>query len=119
MALLVLRRVGLCVGQNQMCHLCGWLKLNEKKVRWEKIKNTEGSARSVGLLDVRFQYGLYVFGHSSKWFTFSVKLSACRWLLCRPLRLHLTCIYARQIFVYTPKFGWLCEGLFRFITYQK
>jgi hypothetical protein len=24
MALLVLRRVGLCVGQNQMCHLCGW-----------------------------------------------------------------------------------------------
>jgi len=22
MALLVLRRVGLCVGQNQMCHLC-------------------------------------------------------------------------------------------------
>jgi hypothetical protein len=25
MALWVLRRVGLCVGQNQMCHLCGWL----------------------------------------------------------------------------------------------
>ena len=24
MALLVLGRVGLCVGQNQMCHLCGW-----------------------------------------------------------------------------------------------
>jgi hypothetical protein len=24
MALLVLRRVGLRVGQNQMCHLCGW-----------------------------------------------------------------------------------------------
>ena len=23
MALLVLRRVGLCIGQNQMCHLCG------------------------------------------------------------------------------------------------
>ena len=33
MALLVLRRVGLCVGQNQMCHLCGWLKeiLNNAK----------------------------------------------------------------------------------------
>jgi hypothetical protein len=30
------------------------------------------------------------FGHLSKWFTFSVKLSACRWLLCRPLRLHLS-----------------------------
>ena len=38
MALLVLRRVGLCVGQNQMCHLCGWLKLVLKNVRWEKIK---------------------------------------------------------------------------------
>ena len=38
MALLVLRRVGLCVGQNQMCHLCGWLKLFLKNVRWEKIK---------------------------------------------------------------------------------
>jgi hypothetical protein len=49
-------RVGLCAGQNQMCHLCGWLKLlgclicllsvlvNRfaylflKNVRWEKIK---------------------------------------------------------------------------------
>ena len=38
MALLVLRRVGLCVGQNQMCHLCGWLKLFLKNVRWQKIK---------------------------------------------------------------------------------
>ena len=38
MALLVLRRVGLCVGQNQMCHLCGWLTLFLKNVRWEKIK---------------------------------------------------------------------------------
>ena len=38
MALLVLRSVGLCFGQNQMCHLCGWLKLFLKNVRWEKIK---------------------------------------------------------------------------------
>ena len=38
MALLVLRRVGLCVGQNQMCHLCGWLKLFLKNVRSAKIK---------------------------------------------------------------------------------
>ena len=38
MVLLVLRRVGLCVGQNQMCHLCGRLKLFLKNVRWEKIK---------------------------------------------------------------------------------
>ncbi len=28
LALLVLRMVGLCVGQNQMCQMCGWLKLN-------------------------------------------------------------------------------------------
>jgi hypothetical protein len=28
----------LCVGQNQMCHLCGWLKLFLKNVRWGKIK---------------------------------------------------------------------------------
>ena len=31
MALLVLWRVGLCVGQNQMCHLCGRLKIVFKK----------------------------------------------------------------------------------------
>jgi hypothetical protein len=82
MALLVLRRVGLCVGQNQMCHLrtglllffgvrelrlCGGNKIELKKCAVGKIKNTEGSAMSVGLLVVRFQYGLYV-GHLSKWF---------------------------------------------------
>ena len=38
MALLVLRSVGLCVGQNQMWHLYGWLKLFLKNVRWQKIK---------------------------------------------------------------------------------
>jgi len=42
MALLVLRRVGLCVGQNQMCHLCGWLKIELKNCAVGKIKNTEG-----------------------------------------------------------------------------
>jgi hypothetical protein len=70
MALLVLRRVGLCVGQNQMCHLCGGKKIELKKCAVGKIKNTEGSARSVGLQVVRLLYGLYVFGHLSKWFTF-------------------------------------------------
>jgi hypothetical protein len=69
MALLVLRRVGLCVGQNQMCHLCGGNKIELKKCAVGKIKNTEGSAMSVGLLVVRLQYGLYVV-HLSKWFTF-------------------------------------------------
>ena len=69
MALLVLRRVGLCVGQNQMCHLCGGNKIELKKCAVGKIKNTEGSAMSVGLLVVRFHYGLYVV-HLSKWFVF-------------------------------------------------
>jgi hypothetical protein len=65
MALLVLRRVGLCVGQNQMCHLCGWLKIELKKCAVGKIKNTEGSAMSVGSVAVQLKYGLYV-GHLSK-----------------------------------------------------
>jgi hypothetical protein len=69
MALLVLRRVGLCVGQNQMCHLCGWLKIELKKCAVGKIKNTEGSAMSVGFLAARLKYGLYV-GLLSKWFVF-------------------------------------------------
>jgi len=51
MALLVLRGVGLCVGQNQMCHLCGWLKLFLKNVRWEKNKKHWVGQR-VGLLAV-------------------------------------------------------------------
>jgi hypothetical protein len=43
--------------------------LNKKKCAVGKIKNTEGSAMSVGLLVVRLKYGLYV-GHLSKWFVF-------------------------------------------------
>ena len=71
MALLVLRRVGLCVGQNQMCHLCGGNKIELKKCAVGKIKNTEGSAMSVGSVDVQLKYGLYV-GHLSKWFVFDL-----------------------------------------------
>jgi hypothetical protein len=43
--------------------MSGWQKLNYKKCAIGKIKNTEGSAMSVGLLMVRLKYGLYVFGH--------------------------------------------------------
>jgi len=55
-------------------------KANVPFVRWQielkkcavgKIKNTEGSAMSVGLLFVQLLYRFYVFGHLSKWFTFS------------------------------------------------
>jgi len=42
-----------------------------------KIKNTEGSAMSVGLLVVRLKYGLYV-GHLSKWFAFVLMFSFSR-----------------------------------------
>ena len=82
MALLVLRRAGLCVGQNQMCHLCGGNKIELKKCAVGKIKNTEGSAMSVGLLFVRLQYGLYVV-HFSKWFVNAIRFKfwsvCCHW----------------------------------------
>ena len=40
MALLVLPNGWLCVsGQNQMCHLCGWLKLFLKNAVGKKIKH--------------------------------------------------------------------------------
>jgi hypothetical protein len=52
-----------------MCHLCGWLKIELKKCAVGKIKNTEGSAMSVGFLAARLKYGLYV-GLLSKWFVF-------------------------------------------------
>jgi len=72
-ALLVLPKGWLCVsGQNQMCHLCGWLKLFLKKCGGEKNKKHRVGL-SVGLLAVPLQYGLYVFGHLSKWFVFVLK----------------------------------------------
>jgi hypothetical protein len=57
-----------------------------------KIKNTEGSAMSVGLLVVRLQYGLYV-GHLSKWFVLVnsfMFLVVCLLLHCRVLGLLIT-----------------------------
>ena len=76
MALLVLRRVGLCVGQNQMCHLCGWLKLFLKNVRWEKIKIQKRWLLG-RLSDGSFVQSLYVY--------------FCRsFLLCRLLGLQVT-----------------------------
>ena len=61
-------------------------------MRWEKIKNTEGPAMSVGLLVARLKYGLYV-GHLSKWFVFVFNfqfLVVCLWLHCRLLGLLIT-----------------------------
>ncbi len=42
------------------------IKLNLKKCAVGKIKNTEGSAMSVGSVAVQLQYVLYVVGHLSK-----------------------------------------------------
>jgi hypothetical protein len=47
------------------------------------MKNTEGSAMSVGSVAVQLQYGLYVFGHLSKWFVFVLMFNfwsvSCLW----------------------------------------
>ncbi len=60
-------------------------KIELKKCVMGKIKNTEGSvsiAIGIGLLGVRFQCGLYVFVHSSKWFIISVKIvSLLIWIM--------------------------------------
>jgi hypothetical protein len=58
-----------CVSGKTKCAICAVAKIELKKSAVGKIKNTEGSAMSVGLLVVRLQYGLYV-GHLSKWFVF-------------------------------------------------
>jgi hypothetical protein len=91
-ALLVLSKGWLCVSrQNQMCHLCGWLKLNKKKCAVEKIKNTEGSTMCVGSVAVQLQYGQYVFGYLSKlaFHILFIVSSVCS-LLCRLLGLLVT-----------------------------
>ncbi len=83
-ALLVLLKGWLCVlGQNQMCHLCGWLKLVLKKCCGKK--NLRGGL-SVGLLAVPLQYGQYVFGLLSRWFVLVFMFefrSVCRLVNCR------------------------------------
>jgi hypothetical protein len=67
MALLILPSGSACAfGAKANVPFVGWHKIELKKVRWKKIKNTEGSAMSVGLLSAYLQYGLCVFGHQSK-----------------------------------------------------
>jgi hypothetical protein len=95
MALLVLRRVGLWVGQNQMCHLCGWLKLFLKNVRWEKIKIQKRWLLG-RLSDGSFVQSLYIY--------------FCRsFLLCRLLGLQVTYLYVPFYETNTTIFS--CIGL--------
>jgi hypothetical protein len=58
--------IGLC--GLQMCQLCGG-RISKYFVRWGKNKKHSVGQR-VGLEAVLLQYGLYVFGHLSKWFVF-------------------------------------------------
>ncbi|CAN5438070.1 hypothetical protein BH11BAC2_BH11BAC2_19080 [soil metagenome] len=65
-----------------------------------KIKNTEGSALSVGSDAVQLQYGLNVFGNLSKLafhFMFIVSVFS---LLCRLLGLLVTLLYSLSYFGY-------------------
>ena len=49
-------------------------------VRWEKNKKHSVGQR-LGLDAVQLQYGLYVFGHLSKWFVFVLMFNF--WSVCR------------------------------------
>jgi len=105
-ALLVLPKGWLCVsGQNQMCHLCGWLKLFLKKCGGKKNKKHR-VGKSVGLLAVPFEYVRYV-GDLSKWFVF-VLLFKFRMVVVVGtvvLPLAITYIYPLLYFAYTTKFS--------------
>ncbi len=91
MALWLLPKRGLLrVGAKANVPLCGGKKMNKKMCGGEKRKNTEVSAKSVGLPVVPFQYGLSLFVCLSKWFTFFVCPSVTVRLHGRLLRLLLT-----------------------------
>jgi hypothetical protein len=89
----------LCVGAKANVPFVRLAKIELKKCAVGKIKNTKGSAMSVGLLVVPLKYGLYV-GHLSKWFvfvsSFMVALSSFRLAyngvgLCEVADLHQKC----------------------------
>jgi len=73
--------LGLCVGLCglQMCQLCVG-RISIFFVRWGKNKKHSVGQR-VGLDAVFLQYGLYVFGHLSKWFVFVLMFKF--WSVCR------------------------------------
>jgi hypothetical protein len=73
--------LGLCVGLwgLQMCQLCDG-RISIFFVRWGKNKKHSVGQR-VGLDAVFLQYGLYVFGHLSKWFVFVLMFKF--WSVCR------------------------------------
>ena len=81
--------VGSCVAKNQMYHLCGWLKLFLKNVRWEKIKIQKRWLLG-RLSDSSFVPSLYVY--------------FCRsFLLCRLLGLQVTFCGFAKVAIFTTK----------------
>jgi len=64
-----------------MCHLCVG-RISISFVRWWKNKKHNVGQR-IGLDAVHLQYGLYVFGHLSKWFVFVLMFKfwsvSCLW----------------------------------------
>jgi len=89
--------LGLCVGLCglQMCQLCV-CRISIFFVRWGKNKKHSVGQR-VGLDAVLLQYGLYVFGHLSKWFVFVLMFkfwSVCRLVNGRPTIGYNLIIYA-------------------------
>ena len=95
MVLLVLPKGRLCVpGQNQMCHLCGWLKLSLKKCGGKKNKKHRVGL-NVGILAVPLQYALDV-DHLSKWFVFVLLFKfwsvSCRSNGCPTIGYNVLCL---------------------------
>lgn len=82
----------------------------------EKRKNTEVSAKSVGLPVVPFQYGLSLFVCLSKWFTFFVCPSVTVRLHGRLLRLLLTVLSYTQAGTFSTKLSYE-ELNFKFSTF--
>ena len=60
-----------------------------------KIKNTEGSAMSVGSVAVQLQYGLYVVGHLSKLAFHFMFIVVRLFVVVSSLGLLVTCLPAR------------------------
>jgi len=96
MALLLLLKGWLCVsGQKQMCHLCGWLKLFLKNVRWEKIK-----------IQKRWLLGRLSDGSFVQSFVYVL---FCRsFLLCRLLGLQVTRLYTHILQSYLHPLCCIC-----------
>ena len=84
MALLVFRRVGLCVGQNQMCHLCGWclfLSVHSSTVGLLGLLVTEKHLCRAGLVALPFPHAQKPIESTKVQFSRSARLATNTMLL--------------------------------------